>query len=200
MVFKGILLGGSLALLTGPLLFTILQATLERGRKAGFWVAAGIWVSDILYILTTFLALRQIVAVTEWPGFHRWLGLGGGLILALFGVGLFFSGAKNKESVKLQEKGGGSYWLAGFLVNTINPFTVVFWTSLAGTVLVEQEQASWPFYLALMGTIILTDSLKVWGAAWIRKRLTPQKILLTRRVAGAIIFGFGLALVYRTWF
>ena len=47
---SGILLGLTLSILTGPILFTIIQTSIEEGFRAGITVASGIWISDLLFI------------------------------------------------------------------------------------------------------------------------------------------------------
>ena len=194
MLVKGLLLGLSLAILTGPLLFTLLQATLEGGQKAGFKVAGGIWISDALFIAGPILGYQQIRDLITLPTFDLWTKVIGGVVFFAFGLALLFSsGQKNQESSRELKQGG--YWLAGFLVNTINPFTVVFWTTLAGTILVESQEGVVWFYGTLFGTILATDSLKVLGADWLRSRLTAKVVRITRMIAGAVIGGFGLWLL-----
>ncbi|MEM1219796.1 MAG: LysE family transporter [Bacteroidota bacterium] len=198
MVVKGLLLGLSLAVLTGPLLFTLLQATLEGGQKAGFKVAGGIWISDALFIVGTVLAYQQIRGLVDSPAFDFLTKILGGFVFLSFGFALLFSSGQKDQATSTALKSGG-YWLAGFLVNTINPFTVVFWTTLAGTMLIENQEGIVWFYGALFGSIVVTDSLKVLGAHWLRTRLTPNLIRITRMVAGLVVIGFGLWLLVQFW-
>ncbi len=90
MLLQGILLGISLSFLIGPLLFAIVEAGIGQGFRAGVSVAAGIWVSDMLYIVAALYGLSAMEALVTLPNFKTWAGLSGGLILALFGLGSFF--------------------------------------------------------------------------------------------------------------
>ncbi|TNE62577.1 MAG: hypothetical protein EP344_04970, partial [Bacteroidetes bacterium] len=87
MIFQGALLGLSLSFMVGPLLFAIVQASLERGFRAGFALAAGIWTSDGLYILLVIKGVDALETLTSLPNFRLWAGLLGGLVLVLFGIG-----------------------------------------------------------------------------------------------------------------
>ncbi len=54
MLIEGMLLGFTLSLMIGPLFFAIVQAGLAGGFRAGAMMAAGIWISDLLFaVLTT---------------------------------------------------------------------------------------------------------------------------------------------------
>ena len=48
-----------------------------------------------------------------------------------------------------------------------------------------------------MGTVILTDSLKVLLAKKIRRRMTPYHVLRMRQFSGAALVIFGIALIIR---
>ena len=55
--FQGVTLGITLAFLMGPALFVLLQTSLNRGLKAGLFIALGIFLSDVsvlTYVLQDF--------------------------------------------------------------------------------------------------------------------------------------------------
>jgi threonine/homoserine/homoserine lactone efflux protein len=200
---NGIGMGLALSMLAGPLLFALVQASLERGLRAGLAVGLGIWVSDLLFIAASYLGLSWLVRVTQWAAFEEALGTGGGLFLIAVGAATFIKTAPGPESRPLVgERLGsmGSMWLKGFLINTINPFTVFFWTSVATGLLMEERGESWLFYLGVMLTIIATDSFKVFAARAISPLLKPRSLLVLRRISGLALLGFGLALMVRVWF
>jgi len=47
-VFNGVIYGLVLAVLVGPVFFTLIQTSIERGFKSGVYVAIGISLSDAL--------------------------------------------------------------------------------------------------------------------------------------------------------
>ena len=49
-VFNGFKLGIVLSFLIGPVFFTIIQTSIERGFRNGVFVAMGVSLSDILYV------------------------------------------------------------------------------------------------------------------------------------------------------
>lgn len=178
------------------------QTGIEKGARAGFTVGLGVWTSDLLVILFSYLFISKVDALVQDEVFKYWMGSVGGFILITFGIAIFL---KKTESIKE----GGSYtsknyfgfWLKGFLVNTINPFTFIFWLGVISTKVIgvnmNDTQAS-VFISAIMITIIFTDTLKVLGAKAIRSKLESSHIQMISRVAGAALVVFGVVLLYQT--
>jgi threonine/homoserine/homoserine lactone efflux protein len=246
MLLEGILLGLSLSFLIGPLLFAIVQASLEYGFRAGLSVAAGIWAGDVLYVLAIRYALDAMAGLTARPGFQFWAGMAGGLFLLVFGITSLLSrglpreggGAASKRAFRqvdqarqaasplgkprprpdggptataflLLRKGleGGlgwgyaTFWLRGFLINLINPFTIFFWLGIASAVVVPNRwdgQDTAVFFGGMLGTLVLTDTLKAWAAKAVRRFLTPEHARAVQRILGLVLVIFGLVLVGRT--
>ena len=204
-LISGLQLGVILALMMGPIFFAIVQAGIEQGFRAGAMVGLGIWVSDFLFITFTYWGLQYIEDIASHPNFKLYLGLLGGIILLGFGLGtmlaktpeLKFEAPKSKKE-RLQNY--GNYWVKGFLVNTINPFTVFFWIGINTTVVINSHydfNDALLFFGGIMGVIIITDSLKAYLAKRIRQRLQAKHVVLVRRISGAALVLFGVALVLR---
>jgi len=202
-LWNGILMGLALAILVGPILFSLIQRSIEQGVRAGLWVALGIWVSDLLFIGGIMLGVAHIAKMIESPLFEPILGVLGGLVLIGIGVGMFIS----KPAENMEANNGleilSSEWklcLEGFLLNTINPFSVIFWTSLITAKSIETDLFSISNYLffgSILGTIILTDFLKVILAKKISTYLQPRHILRMRKISGIALFLFGIVMMIR---
>lgn len=210
MLLQGIVLGLSLSFMVGPLLFAILQAGIERGFRAGLAVAVGIWASDVLYVLAVLFGLDALAAMTALPGFKFWAGLAGGLLLVSFGLGNLLSIGRATSSqltddnhsrdFKLNERSYPAYFLRGFLLNTINPFTVFFWLGITGAVIIPNgwhDGQILIFFGGMLGTLVATDTLKAWAAKGIRRFLTPRHTRQMRQAIGILLVVFGVVLVAR---
>ena len=198
-ILQGIQIGLLLALLVGPLIVALLQASLEQGTRAGLTVALGIWVSDLLFILTVFFGVGAVLMWVEWESFELSLGLLGALVLLATGLLTLLTPppALTGEAVPRAHAG---LWMKGFLINTINPFTVFFWVSMMTGVVLEEQWAAGEavaFFGALLGTIVTTDTLKVLLARQIRHRLGQRQLLWIRRVSGLALLIFALVLAGR---
>ena len=201
----GIGYGLVLCILLGPLFFALLQAGIERGMRAGLMVGLGIWISDFVFIATTYFGMAYLVEITRWNGFEWYLGWIGGMVLMAFGLGALLTPPPDLETqvranASSRAKSYLKYWIKGFLVNTINPFTFFFWIGLMTTTVVQNgfsSTSAFLFFAGIMGTVILTDSLKVLLAKKIRRRMTPYHVLRMRQFSGAALGIFGIALIIR---
>lgn len=210
---QGVQLGLVLCFLLGPIFVAIIQAGVEEGFRAGVMVGLGIWVSDVLFILAVFLGGNYVEAITKWENFESVVGSTGGVILILFGLGallakpLVFDESLLKgqrglfsKSVKLKESSYWKLWTKGFVVNTFNPFTIIFWTGVMATVVIGGEMNNTDaviFFIGVLGTIIITDTLKALLAKRIRQWMTSKHITWVRRGSGIALIAFGIILMVR---
>jgi threonine/homoserine/homoserine lactone efflux protein len=199
-LLKGIMLGLLLTIMVGPILFALIQAGIERGFRAGAMIGLGIWISDLIFILFAYFGISYLLNILEWDGFELTLGIAGGFVLIVTGILTILS---KPPEIGNSSGVSGSYlalWLKGFLINTVNPFTVFFWATVMTTIVAKDNlngQNAAFFFGGILGTVIITDSLKVLLAKAIRKWLKPKHILWTRRVSGFALVIFGIVLMVR---
>lgn len=204
-LISGIYWGLFLTILAGPILVALLQTGIERGFTAGMTLGLGVWLSDILYITVVYMGVAFIMEIVNEEAFKLYLGLGGGLILFIFGIGTIISPAPDLSKEIEKKKGKKALtslglFLKGFLINTLNPFTIFFWISVTSTVIVKNQMDTKNailFFGGIMGTIMLTDTMKVWMAKTIKHKIKPKFLVWVRRIAGGALAVFGLALIYK---
>lgn len=191
-----------LAIMVGPIFIALMQTSIEKGGRAGLMVGMGIWVSDILFVTITYYFIHKISHIITDSAFTYWMGLLGGFILILFGISAM---VKQVDVVidkpSFNAKSLFSYWSKGFLVNTVNPFSFVFWISVISTYVIRKRVSSSEaaiFLSSIIAVIIITDALKVVLAKSIRKKLNQNLISWLIRIAGMLLFLFGVALIVRT--
>lgn len=205
MLLQGILLGISLSFMVGPLMFAIVNASLERGLRGGLAVAAGIWLSDLLFMSLMLSGVDVLSRVTALPGFRLWAGLIGGLLLIVFGIASLFSKRRPQSfeddaTANHKHRSFLGYFLGGFLLNTINPFTLFFWLSIASAVIIPNGwnvRQALVFFSGMLGMVIGTDILKAYGAKLLRRYLTVNHIVRIRKGIGLTLIVFGLVLMIR---
>jgi threonine/homoserine/homoserine lactone efflux protein len=201
----GLIFGLPLAILMGPLLFAIVQTSIEQGFRAGLAIGMGIWVSDWLFLLCAFFGVTYIMAITEWEGFEMTLGVAGTIILFIIGFGMILSKAQKLEDLEQSRVRYSSYFSLlskGFLINTINPFTFIFWFVVApaqSSKYLDLSGGPAMFYFGIITTIFVTDFLKIALAKKIQPWLKAKYVLLMRRIAGVALVIFGVALLIRCW-
>lgn len=201
-LFKGLSYGVILSLLVGPIIFTLLQASVERGAKMALTIGLGVWVSDLIFIICVFLFLSQIQSVSTLPNFKFFLGSVGSVVLIAFGIGTLLNNKPVDRSQKVKKNGYFAHFIKGFLINTLNPFTVFFWVAMSTEVIANDANTKQiiVFFAAILGVIVLTDSIKVVLAKRISKYLTPKHILKFRKFVGIILIAFGIILICRITF
>jgi len=205
-ILKGIAWGLFLAIMVGPLLFTLIQESIEKGFRAGISVGIGIWISDLLIIVITYYGIHSIAKIIETDSFQWTMAILGSIVLFTIGIATILSKATKYEPHSAFAKPNISYItlaVKGFLINTINPFTIAFWTSLIAAVVLKQNLTKVESYLflgAILGTIISMDSLKVILAKKIRPYMKPHYIQRVRQVAGFALVVFGIVMLGKVFF
>lgn len=204
-IIDGIYLGLALAFLLGPIFIVLIQTSLEQGSRAGLVAASGIWVSDVIIVTLTLIFIKKIDVYVQNPKFIFWVGLIGGAVLIGVGIMTFIKKSKLQfdDSQTVAKSSWLSHWTKGFLVNTINPFTFIFWlstiTSYVATKKLTPVESEW-FVVAIIITIIVTDSLKVLLAKMIRPRINDKTLHIINKVAGSALVIFGFVLLMRSVF
>src|SRR5687767_3059519 len=98
-ILNGVMSGILLAFLVGPVFFTIIQTSIERGFRSGFFVAIGVSLSDAFYISICYLGIYSWVSS---DGFKTYLAyFGGGVLLVM---GLYYLIIKSRRLAKADSK------------------------------------------------------------------------------------------------
>ena len=109
-ILTGISIGLTLSVLLGPLFILLIQASIEYGSKGGLIAAAGIWVSDLIFLVLALNFVSRISSYINSDSFSYWLGVLGGCILIGIGIATFFRKATVEfGDAKNQTSGPVSY-------------------------------------------------------------------------------------------
>jgi len=200
-VFEGLLFGMGLALSLGPIFFALTQTSIEKGIFPGLTVGLGIWVSDFLFIILFYKFINQLSSQLEGGMFQLWLGISGAVVMMLFGLVMIFKKPSiDFNAEKFSFKSYFGYWSKGFLVNTINPFTFVFWSGVISTYVIGRDMST-EAHVVLLSTIltviVMSDIGKVFLADFLKRRLTQKHINYIGNFSGAVLIGFGIFLGFQ---
>jgi threonine/homoserine/homoserine lactone efflux protein len=196
-ILQGICAGILFSFLTGPVFFSMIKTSIEKGFKAGFSLAIGVILSDIIFISFTIFS-SQFVDYN--PAYNKYVGIVGGLFL--LGVGLYYLINKVKvnyetsEILKVKRRG---YILKGFLMCLLSPTTLMFWVGVGGIVSGQLHYAmaeKVAFFVVAMCTQLFVDSLKTYYASKLRYRIKEKNIKVLNRVAGAVIIVFAIRIFF----
>jgi threonine/homoserine/homoserine lactone efflux protein len=203
-VLKGIFSGLVLAILVGPVFFTLLQTSIERGFKSGVYVAIGIAVSDSLYVALSYLGLSSLFNSAEFQVYLSYVG--GSIILCFGGYYLFIKSRRfvNFNMGHVEEKSPFRLMAKGFIINGFNPMVLIFWI---GTISIATGQLGYTsngkaitFLGSIIITVLITDIVKAKLADKLRILLTARIIKIMNIILGLVMFALGLKLLLANFF
>jgi threonine/homoserine/homoserine lactone efflux protein len=197
-IVNGILSGLFLALLIGPVFFTIIQTSIEKGFRSGVFVAIGVSLSDAFYITLSYLGIYQIFNNED---VLEYLAYCGGGVLLVFGFYYVFIKNRKMSRVGEEVRTTSPMRLAakGFIINGLTPMVLLFWI---GTVSFATTEFGYstpgkaiPYFAAIVVTVFSTDLLKAKLADRLRAVLTQRFIRILNIVLGIVMIIFGTRLI-----
>lgn len=204
-LITGTVMGLYLAISVGPILFTVVNTSLNNGIRGGFSFVAGIWFSDILFVL--FSNVFTVFTTHFLDVYIKEIGYGGGLLL--LALGLYYTlfkkaliarsgdeledGLSHGEIAKLFAK--------GFLINTLNPILFIEWLT-AATVFAKTYSVNYRvlIFAICLSVNILSDILKVLLAGKLKTKLTFHNLNIINRITGAVLIVCGCFILYQTFY
>ena len=196
-IFSGILLGLALVFSVGPVIFTIIKLRINYGLGAAFYFIAGVWLSDIMWVLTANLFSE---ALGELINYKTIIGIsGGGLLMSLGIYYLFFKKFHTKEEldngVKITSTTHLRLFITGFLINTLNPGVIALWFAATTKSLTNTMDQKIVIFTICLSLNMLADILKINLAGKLRKKLTDRNIRIVNKISGLLFLIFGTALI-----
>lgn len=201
-ILNGIKFGIVLALLVGPVFFTILQASIERGFWIGVLVAIGVSLSDIVYVVICYYGLSSFVSN---PKVNTYMGYGGGLILIVFGSYYLFIKSRQKDSSNpgmVRDRRPLMYLAKGFLINAMSPMVPLFWIGAVSIATIDFGYTA-PmtfilFFSGVLGTVLATDIGKAYLSGKLRQLITHRSLVIMNLIVGVALIAFGGRLILIT--
>lgn len=218
LIFDAVVFGLSLALFFGfgPVFFTLLQTSLDRGFRSAFWMALGVLTSDLLMISICVLTSIRLVAENDREMFF--FSLAAGIILFLFGYYTYTKrGAqdayeKMEARVEAMAQAGEEHpmperapsWFVffgkGILLNILNPFVMLFWFSAVAVAAgnFEGDKArTMLFFAIVLCTSFCCDLLKAKGATFLKRFFNARRLRLLNQGIGIALMVFGVVFIIR---
>ncbi len=195
-VLNGLVFGLLLCVLIGPVFFALIQNSIEKGFKAGFFMAIGIALSDAFYIVVTYMGISQLTSNEQ---FNMWLGGIGGAIMLGFGIFYMFKPVPTHGLKQAYQK--STSWFQqifkGFILNGVNPFVLFFWIGIVSKVSIDfayTTNQAITFFVALVSTVFVVDIIKSYFAMKLSQIVTPRFIKIMNRVVGIALILFSIRL------
>ena len=118
----------------GPAFLYIMTTSLSRGRVAGFAAGLGLGTMAAIWTLLAILGLEVLISLV--PGVYLSIRIAGSLYLFWIAVGLWRDAAPSDDDnhdgdgATMSREGLRRLFLRGFLINLMNPKSVVFAASV----------------------------------------------------------------------
>ncbi len=215
LLFRGLLIGFSIAAPVGPIGVLCIRRTLSEGRAAGLLSGLGAATADAIYgciagfgltVIANFLLAQQ-----------AWFSLAGGAFLCYLGVKTWQAQpAQSPALVAESGKPGDGLstgrrmrsWLglyaSTFVLTLTNPLTILSFVAIfAGLGLAEAKRDIASAGILVMGVfggsalwwLLLSSSINL-----LREKFNPQRLQWVNRLSGVIIAGFGLLALWKAFF
>ncbi len=199
LLWKGIVIGFSIAAPVGPIGMLCIRRTLVGGPLAGLATGLGAATADSFYGCVAGFGLTVVSQVLIAQ--RLWLQLIGGLFLLYLGIKTFRSRPARLQAESTRIGLAGSYFATLGLTLT-NPMTIMSFSAVFAGLGLGFGSATGASPLWLVGGVFLGSAL--WwlllsGLVGIAgKRIVGEKLIWMHRFSGVVLTGFGVAaLVWR---
>jgi threonine/homoserine/homoserine lactone efflux protein len=201
--FRGILLGLSLSMFfIGPAFFALIQTSIKNGFRSAAIMALGISLSDAVLVFLAYLGAAQFL---DNPKVKLYEGIGGSIILLVFGIYELFQKHEDEKEAKIGEAIAAKVnqrlhlmLVKGFFLNVLNPFVLFMWilwmSNVSSHYNTREEILS--FFAGTLGVIFLLDLLKSFSANKLKKILTHKIMLVIHYVMAIALIISGIVLLY----
>jgi threonine/homoserine/homoserine lactone efflux protein len=201
---QGILMGITLCLMIGPNFFQLIQISIDNSYRHALVYAYGVWLSDLVLIVAAVLGVSYINILLQNHTIILCEGFVVAFLLILFGVNSFFTQNVVKSNIEnITHESDSVLFSKGFIVNTFNPFNIIFWITLSSHFDYTQVDSTLKviFYFSIVFIVtVLTDIGKAKLACRIRKNMTTANLLLINKITGILLIASGLILVFRVFY
>ena len=192
-------LGFLLSFMIGPVFFVLLETSATKGFRAGLSLDLGVIFADIVFLVVAYFSSYQLLEnLSNLPGLYVF----GGVILAIYGITIFFNRENMRSRTDIKPRKGGylSLFIKGFLLNFINIGVLVFWLGviiIVGPSLDNDPNRIVIFFASMLGAYLVTDMVKILLAKQLRRKLTIERIRWVKKGLGIVLVIFGLVLIVK---
>lgn len=199
----GLVLGWGAAVPIGPINLEIIRRNLQLGTLTGLAFGLGACSADLTYLILLSLGAFKMLV---YPQLLKIISIIGSLILAWFGlnaVRLKTSGlSANGSDIQMKPPGLRNY-AEGYGLTLINPYTILFWSSISATMAAATRNIPYAIFYAGFGVLVGTIS---WICGlnlllhFTRHRLSTRSVQVLNILGGVILLGFASVGLWRALF
>ncbi|WP_420318280.1 LysE family translocator [Ekhidna sp.] len=196
-IINGLIYGLIFIFALGPAFFALIQTSIQQGLKKAVFLAAGISVSDVFYVLIVLFGMTKAL---ETDRVKFWIGLFGVVMLGIYGIYSWFKTPKiHTEDTMMNESSDIKQFAKGLFLNGLNPFIIVTWATWVSVSVINfdynfNEQLQ--FFGGMLITIFSMDLGKAFLAHRLKHLVTVKFVRNMNRTVAVILILFSLQIVY----
>jgi L-lysine exporter family protein LysE/ArgO len=195
-IASGATSGFVLSLMLGTVFFALIQNSIDYGFTTGIYIAAGVVVSDVLFISAALFGTSLVPAIEENQNTIR---VAGSIVLLVMGVAAWKP--KNYSVTNTSSKTGSAFYFLskGFFLNALNPVNFFAWVSIATYLKGAMQytlQLQVTYFTACLGAIFITECGISFGASKLRRWMNASSILWINRLAGTVFIVMAIVLLW----
>jgi len=193
---KGAAVGFCVAAPVGPIGILCIQRTFHFGRWSGFFSGLGAAAADTFYGIIAAFSLTFIAEFLHEQRF--WIRIIGGAFLLYLGLKIFLSKPKDKLK-QIDSNTLLSDFFSTFFLTLTNPLTILSFIAIFASLRVAAHPTYSHAIFLVLG--VFSGSALWWfilseGITFFRKKVTKEAMLWINRIAGLVIFLFGLGAIF----
>ncbi len=188
----GLLLGWGAAIPIGPINLEVIRRNLFINSRSGIFFGFGACSADLTYLL---LLSAGLLLFLNHGIILQVISVAGACVLFWFAYQILRAPASNNQTHSAIAE--PLYWqyIHGYLLTLLNPFTILFWSSISAQIVALASKGSVAVWLlgggVLAGTMSWILSLNT-VLHYTRHRLEPRTINVINKVGGIILLIFAV--------
>lgn len=187
---SGLLLGLMLQLSVGPVFFTVLHLSVNKGFLEGLKMTCAVALVDALYICLSFTSISTLLRVPKIATLISFLGM---IVLIYFGI-TFIKSARKKSHKPLSFEGNSFKY--GIKITLINPLTIVFWSGAFSSLIATHKLAGFGSTImyavgCISATLLFLGFTSFFGK-YVKPLVDVGKIQFIDYIIGSILIIFGI--------
>lgn len=202
-ILRSVIIGFALAAAVGPIWLLVIQRTLARGWKVGLASGLGVASADAMFGLAGGLSLTALVKfIVDYDVWFRGVA---GLVLIYLGIKIFTSVLgevleQTEKDRQAETKGLFGTYASIFFLTLANPLTIFSFAALYTGIASDKLDLGIGMAWVFAGSIFVGSGLWwIWLVSTIsllRESINLKLILWINRIAGVIIVGFGINIIF----
>ncbi|AZK47479.1 LysE family translocator [Paenibacillus lentus] len=200
-IWKGIILGLSIAAPVGPISIICIKKTLASGMRVGLYSGLGAATADAVYGL---IAGFGLIWVSDFLlQFKGTIQLLGGLFICYLGIKFMRSGGHIPIEEQVARQSPFSSYIVTFLLTLSNPMTILLFIGIFGASGILFSQTPYDVPLLVGGVFfgsMLWWLLLVGIVAFLKSSLFKARSLaFINKLSGLVMICFGVSALFQYW-